>query len=1068
MSCSSTCNIAHHVAALHCADTEATAVSSASASASASGWHAAVDPHPHSHPHSHPHPLPRICSVASCRSAANVAMSDPAAAMADAIAPPFSPCAQAAGKLLAPPSLSSPLSASLSAALPMSLSTPSLAAPSSPALPAPCLSTSPSAPLLDRVPTALTSLPEFPPLFAEPPLPSLSPPSPPSPRAEPLQAPQPPAQLPVNPKQLSVKSGKSAKSWSAAVTIGVGSSLGVAAMAGVRFAGYGSAQPSSLFDLFSSLGVPLDIRMLEACALSLWHLSAALSLPLPLPIPILSSSSPSLDLSLNLLLLLLLTALCAAGAALLLPPSAQSSSSSATSAPHGERRSARRACGERIGGGGCGGEAVLRGSSSEVSAAAEAVETAVQLAGRGAEGASAAEIGGAWRAAAVGAGGSSDGAGWWWGSGWWWWRVTVDATAGAGEKGEAQLHEGSGGGGAAAAAAAVTEAATRVTRVLGNLSIEVPETFFLSAPRQPSPSAASPRVSSPFFTAHSLSLSPRAALLSPLATCAASDAAAAASAAAASPGAADDEAASASAASAAAAAAAAFMESDSGEVNSGDLADLILHLDWSYDDGLGRWDSIIDRANDDVQYQAWRRDPKDGGPTEYHTLTRFPSVPAHLVAAYYTDCAFQLQHQCDPVLKAFAPLSACAVTGVHKGRFERKYPLCAAREYVLAWKVWEMWGESGAGRGARVGGEQEEGVRGVEGGEVVFCVTKAVEDAGVPRKSKPKRVDVYNCGWRVQDVVLPDGRVVAEIEMVVRDDCGIQRDMAKMAFRRGAWGYVCNTLAHIRTYMRLHPHLLEAHAQPLVEAGMEQGQQQQQQKEQVQQQLQVQEQEEEQQGAVFSSNGGGGTSSSRIAEQERVFPAPSAAAGEAPQAAAATAAAMASAVAAPAEASALSVFSSLSSGAAQAGAVVKQSLAVQPSLSRLLLLTPRHSLTCAFNRIRSAAAATAMGSKGLFAATPAPASASSSAALSAASAPVASVARTAEGKRVLLLRGVVPTVAVAAMGLGVGGLLVVHYGAAGAASKFLLACTLRSMWMGAQRESPEEGTKAGRKVIGAR
>ncbi|CAI5461872.1 unnamed protein product [Closterium sp. Yama58-4] len=933
MSCS-TCNIAQHVAALHCADTEATAVSSACAR------HSAVDPHPHPHPHSHS--LPRICSVASCRSASNIIIAD-AALMTDAMLPSFSPaCAHVAGKLLAPPSLSTPRSAATSAVLPVSLSSPSVSAAS---VATPCLFTSPSAPLLDREPTVSTSLPEFPLPFAELPPPSILPPPPQSPRTTPPQAPHPPPQSPVNLEQQAGKSGKSAKSWTAAVTMGVGSSLGVAAIVGVRFAGYG-AQPS-LLDLFSSLGVPLDIRMIEACALSLWHLSSALSFPISLSLP---SLSPSLDRPFNLLLLLLLTALCAAGVSVLLPPS----TSAAGAASRGRRRSERSAT-SGVGfsgsiGGGMSDDVELRGDASTAAEARVLAET-IEQSGPAAEfDVARMTVGDATTPSApAGAAGTSEG-GWWWGSGWWW-RVSVDASVGGGSGSDGAtdvLREGLGAGTAAAAAGGMT-------KKISNLSVEVPETTFLSASHQPSPSSASPRVSSPFprFTASSptctssaaaaerlhllhraadAAAAASAALLSPRATCPATDAATGAATVGAVPADADG---SAAAAAAAAAAAEAFMESDRGEVNSGDLADLMLHLDWSYDEGLGRWDRIIDKESDDVQYEAWRRDPKNGGPTEYHTLTRFLGLPAQLVAAYYTDCSYHLQHQCDPVLKAFSPLSACPVTGVHKGRFERKYPLCAAREYVLAWKVWEMWGGGPAGR------EEEGGVRGVEGGEVVFCVTKAVEDASVPRKSKPKRVDIYNCGWRVQDVVLPDGRKAAEIEMVVRDDCGIQRDMAKMAFRRGAWGYVCNTLAHIRGYAQLHPHLLLPPPPPPHPTGVEvvQGEK----SVQAQQEQGGEERAEEMEGVqqpVLSSQHG----SSRVFDQDGILPAGDAAAAG---------------VAAQAEVSTLAALSASASGAA--------------------------------------------------------------------------------------------------MGLGVGGLLVVHCGAAGAASKVLLACTLRSMWVGAQRESPQEG-----------
>ncbi|GJP59596.1 hypothetical protein CLOP_g12881 [Closterium sp. NIES-67] len=229
-------------------------------------------------------------------------------------------------------------------------------------------------------------------------------------------------------------------------------------------------------------------------------------------------------------------------------------------------------------------------------------------------------------------------------------------------------------------------------------------------------------------------------------------------------------------------------------VGTRDLAALMLQLDWSYDDEQGPWEAIIDKHSSNVEYMTWRRDPQDGGVTEYRSRIRFIGATARDTCAFYTDCAYMPRW--DPMLRSMDPLLACPHTGVQSARFERKYPFCAPREYVLAWRVWQQ-----GGSGKTAGLQGSTGAEGDEG-ETYFCITKAVEDASVPRKNKPRRVDVYRSEWRMRDVVLPDGRVAAEMDMVVQEDSGMQRDMAKLAYRRGAWGYIRSTDSHLRTYMK--------------------------------------------------------------------------------------------------------------------------------------------------------------------------------------------------------------------------------------------------------------------------
>jgi hypothetical protein len=218
--------------------------------------------------------------------------------------------------------------------------------------------------------------------------------------------------------------------------------------------------------------------------------------------------------------------------------------------------------------------------------------------------------------------------------------------------------------------------------------------------------------------------------------------------------------------------------STSVKIGEDDLAQLLAILSQD-DQGVdGQWEEVINKQSASVSYSAKRRDPKDGGATEYVSTTVFESCSTQLVRDYYMDSEFRAGW--DKTLVQYGQLEVCPATGTEVGQMVKKFPLMTAREYVLAWRLWE--------------GE----------GQTYYCVLKACEHDGAPRQSKFKRVEVYNSGWRIQKV---PGREACEVKMIHQEDAGMQREMAKVAFRRGIWSYILKMDTQLRRYALKHAQL---------------------------------------------------------------------------------------------------------------------------------------------------------------------------------------------------------------------------------------------------------------------
>ncbi|XP_039170613.1 uncharacterized protein LOC104452272 [Eucalyptus grandis] len=112
--------------------------------------------------------------------------------------------------------------------------------------------------------------------------------------------------------------------------------------------------------------------------------------------------------------------------------------------------------------------------------------------------------------------------------------------------------------------------------------------------------------------------------------------------------------------------------------------------------------------------------------------------------------------------------------GTEIGRTIKKFPLLTAREYVLAWRLWE------------------------DSDGAFYCFTKECQHPSAPQHRKYVRVKYFRSGWRIRKI---PGRNASEIRMFHQEDAGLN---VEMAFAKGIWSYVCKMDSALRKYSLGH------------------------------------------------------------------------------------------------------------------------------------------------------------------------------------------------------------------------------------------------------------------------
>ncbi|KAJ0254766.1 Polyketide cyclase/dehydrase and lipid transport superfamily protein [Hirschfeldia incana] len=188
------------------------------------------------------------------------------------------------------------------------------------------------------------------------------------------------------------------------------------------------------------------------------------------------------------------------------------------------------------------------------------------------------------------------------------------------------------------------------------------------------------------------------------------------------------------------------------------------------------WQSMMDKSTPNMSYQAWRHEPQTG-PVVYRSRTVFEDATPEIVRDFFWDDEFRPKW--DPMLAYFKTLEEDPQTGTTIVHWIKKFPFfCSDREYIIGRRIWES-------------------------GKKYYAVTKGVPYQTLPKRDKPRRVELYFSSWIIKAVESRkgDGQMSAcEVSLVHYEDMGIPKDVAKLGVRHGMWGAVKKLNSGLRAY----------------------------------------------------------------------------------------------------------------------------------------------------------------------------------------------------------------------------------------------------------------------------
>nr|XP_043635134.1 uncharacterized protein LOC122606234 [Erigeron canadensis] len=209
-------------------------------------------------------------------------------------------------------------------------------------------------------------------------------------------------------------------------------------------------------------------------------------------------------------------------------------------------------------------------------------------------------------------------------------------------------------------------------------------------------------------------------------------------------------------------------------------------------DGGPPWKHMMDCSTPNMHYQAWQRDPETG-PPQYCSKTVYENATPELMRDFFWDDEFRLKW--DDMLLHATTLEEFPKTGTSVVHWIRKFPFfCSDREYTIARRIWEL-------------------------GRSYYCVTKGVPCPLVPRKQKPRRVDLYYSSWFIKSVESKTGseKPACEVTFFHHEDMGIPWEIAKFGVRQGMWGAAKKVERGFRLYQNerslsksISPHVVMA------------------------------------------------------------------------------------------------------------------------------------------------------------------------------------------------------------------------------------------------------------------
>ncbi|XP_066321052.1 uncharacterized protein [Miscanthus floridulus] len=195
-------------------------------------------------------------------------------------------------------------------------------------------------------------------------------------------------------------------------------------------------------------------------------------------------------------------------------------------------------------------------------------------------------------------------------------------------------------------------------------------------------------------------------------------------------------------------------------------------------DGGPAWIKMMEKSLPTMTYQAWRRDAQTG-PPQYQSSSIFENTTPEEVRDFFGDDEFRMSNKWDDMLIYHKTLEECQTTGTMKVHWVRKFPFfCSDREYIIARRIWKLGG-------------------------AYYCVTKGIPCSSIPRRNKPRRVDLYYSSWCIRAVESKRGNgglTACEILLFHHEDMGIPYEIAKLGIRQGMWGCVKKIEPGLRAY----------------------------------------------------------------------------------------------------------------------------------------------------------------------------------------------------------------------------------------------------------------------------
>ncbi|TKW39138.1 hypothetical protein SEVIR_1G159000v4 [Setaria viridis] len=182
------------------------------------------------------------------------------------------------------------------------------------------------------------------------------------------------------------------------------------------------------------------------------------------------------------------------------------------------------------------------------------------------------------------------------------------------------------------------------------------------------------------------------------------------------------------------------------------------------------WEHVISKGNDDVSYRVWCDKPT-AGPPKYLSITTYERCSTEQLRDFYMDNEYRMEW--DKTVTKHEQLQYDENSGVEVGRTIKKFPLLTPREYILAWRVWEANDKS------------------------FYCFIKECEHPLAVRQKKFVRVRLLRSGWCIRKI---PGRDACQITVLHHEDNGMNIEMAKLAFSKGIWNYICKMNNALRRY----------------------------------------------------------------------------------------------------------------------------------------------------------------------------------------------------------------------------------------------------------------------------